>query len=137
MTSQGSPMWARCELCGCLVESSTLRSRRYTCADSRGEPRTCVQVVCRDAAACAARSSRLDHWELVQAEIPYQRQPAPEAPLFRCLQCDVAAAAAEVAVALIWDRSDGTWFSEIICTDRDDCERRLHEDTPLRPDPPQ
>ncbi|MFE0188058.1 hypothetical protein [Streptomyces sp. NPDC058989] len=101
-----------CGLCRCLVPSWSLRTHSH------------LWFVCADAAACYARTAWPYIWETIGVTVPLGEQPAQDAPLARCDQCDLAAHFDDVTVVRVLDDEANQWFSVISCHDTVACRAR-------------
>lgn len=122
MASMSDTLLTKCDLCGCLVDSTTLRARDFWIGDREHELRRITHVVCEGPVACYARTRHPEHWRNVGAAVPVGQEPAEGALLGRCLLCDVATSPHELNVRLAPDE-DG-WFDEAICRDVEACRQR-------------
>ncbi|WP_432096063.1 hypothetical protein [Streptomyces sp. bgisy100] len=112
----------KCDLCGCLVDSATLRVRDFWIGDRDSALRRITHVVCADPPACYARTRNPDHWRQVGAVVPVGQEPGEGALLGRCLLCDTAASADALDVRRV--RDDTGWLEEVVCRDVEACGRR-------------
>jgi hypothetical protein len=112
----------KCDLCGCLVDWSTLRARDFWIGERGGDIHRITHVVCEDPPACYARTRRPEHWRNVGAAVPVRQEPREGALLGRCLLCDVAASRDDLDVQRVRDESG--WFEEVICRDAEACVQR-------------
>jgi hypothetical protein len=120
----GVDSWAllfKCELCGCLVDASTLRALDYLAVKRAGTLRRVTQLACADAAACYARTLHPDRWVRVGGVVSLG-EPEVGAALLRCQVCDAPAAADELLISR--DEDEEGWWEVVVCADWVACDAR-------------
>ena len=110
-----------CDLCGCLVDASTLRALDYLAVERVGVLRRATQLACADAAACYARTLHPDRWVRVGTALPVG-EPEVGAALLRCQACDAPATVGELLISR--DEDEEGWWEVVVCADWVACEAR-------------